>query len=611
MKSILLLLKGLLFWLFFFLFFRASFFLYNHNLFSTIPFSEIAQSFLFAWRLDLATSCYLLLFSFITSIPSLVSNHPIFKKIHFATGFLLVLICIIACLGNVLLYKEWQSLLGSRALAFLRYPKEIFASLGKGYVLLSVFGIGLLQLFFSFIWKRFLVVPDDGINAHWLFKVSYLIVVPLLLFIGARGGAQLIPINESAVYFSPHTAVNHAAVNPLWYLGNSIFNPLDQQNKYAFMNDQEANTLVDSLYAKDDQECLQILKTTKPNIVFLILESHSANVIQSLGDKLNTSPQLDSLSKEGILFTNIYGSGSRTDQGLVSILSAFPAQPDKSIIKYTAKVQQLPSLYKDLNSIGYASSFFYGGEIEFANMAAYLRQAGINKMSDKSNYDKAQINSKWGAHDEFVLSKQLLDLENEKEPFISVLLTLSNHEPFEIPGKMKSEAMDEPSKFRHAAAYTDSCIGNYFRAAKKTEWYKNTLFILVADHGHRLPLESDLNLPESKHIPLIILGGALKDSLKGTRIETIGNQEDIAATLLFQLGLDYTKYKWSKNLLSKNTASFGFYCNQNVLGWITKKDTIAYSFVEKKVINTHTYEQGNVRTAKAYLQKVMDDFLNK
>ncbi len=596
--------------MFFFFIQKILFISYNFALFSNTQGVDIASIFLHGLRLDLATACYLSIFSYFIILIQLISKHPITKRIATYVSFFVVLIILLVCLGNTLLYKEWQSLLNKRALSFLLYPKEIIASLKFSYVFIAFVMISALQYFFFTIWRKFLLQQQVSQKNTLLSSILFTLISPILLGIAARGGFQLIPINESSAYFSSSTVANHAAVNPVWYLGNNFWSQVENDTKYHFMQQKNAEQLVTKLFKSTNDSIPRILNSQQPNIVFLILESHTADVIASLGGEKGVCPTLDSLASAGLLFTQIYGSGMRTDQGLVSILSGFPAQPDQSIIKYTSKVSKLPSLYKDLTAKGYQSSFYYGGEIEFANIGAYLRQAGIEKISDIDDYSTEQLNSKWGAHDEYVLSKQLRDLSHEQQPFFSVVLTLTNHEPFEVPNQPKFEGKDEASCFRNTAAYTDKCLKNYFQNAAKQSWYNNTLFVLVADHGHRLPQNNDMNLAKAKHIPLLFFGNALNSAFKGYRCSKIGNQNDIAATLLSQLNLTSDRYVWSKNLLNPGTNDFAYYSNETVLGWISKSDSIAYSYVEKKNIANNSYSKINELNAKAYLQQLYATFNN-
>ena len=440
--NLLYLLKILLFWLVFFSVQRIIFVSYNHTLFHDSPFVEIVKSFLFGIRMDVSVACYLLLFPFVFLLISFFSSHKNIFRVYKYISFTLILLANLVCIANTLLYKEWQTLLGTRALSYLLYPKEIMASISFIYILLVFAFIAVLQFVSIICWNK-IAAYTNSTASGFIPKLIFTFSVFALLTLGARGGWQLIPMNESGVYFSSRSISNHAAVNSMWYLGNNMWEANKQENSFHFMDKMQANEITNSLFKTNPDSSVSILTNSKPNIVFIILESYTADVIEALGGEKGITPNFDSLTKKGILFTNIYGSGSRTDQGIIAVLSGFPAQPNNSIIKYTSKVSQLPSLYKTLGSIGYHSSFYYGGEVEFANINAYLRQAGVEKIISKDNFPASQLNSKWGAHDEFVLTKHLHDLHTETQPFFSVVMTLSNHEPFETPTKPHFPGSDD------------------------------------------------------------------------------------------------------------------------------------------------------------------------
>jgi phosphoglycerol transferase MdoB-like AlkP superfamily enzyme len=174
---------------------------------------------------------------------------------------------------------------------------------------------------------------------------------------------------------------------------------------------------------------------------------------------------------------------------------------------------------------------------------------------------------------------------------------------------------DDSDKFRKAAYYTDHCLSAYFKKAKQERWYANTLFILVADHGSRLPKLPDLNMPESKKIPLLFVGDVLKEKIKGTTVDKIGNQNDIAATLLSQLHRDHTSFSRSKDILNPSTKEFAYYTNDNVLGWITPSQSFIYFYTSQKLQLTSDPNANAVvndslfMDAKAYLQTHYSQYL--
>ena len=202
----------------------------------------------------------------------------------------------------------------------------------------------------------------------------WLVFGGLLITIGIRGGIQQIPINQSWAYYSNNNAINLASVNSLWNLLGSIYQNAETLNKNAYitMAMDSAKSKVNLLLKVEKDTTIHFLTNHKPNIVFLILESFSADLIQSCGGDTGLTPQIEKLISEGYLFDNIYSSGTLSHQGIASIFSGFPAQPSTSIIKEQAKFSKLPSLNKRLIKLGYNTSFYYGGQLTYANIKSYM-----------------------------------------------------------------------------------------------------------------------------------------------------------------------------------------------------------------------------------------------
>lgn len=563
-------------------------------------------------RLDISTVGYISAISLITFLLNGFYYQNAWKKIlGIYTTILLTLFSIIL-VANIFLYKSWGTLINARALSFIADPVEIFASLTTIELLGGLVGITLLVFSFK---KLF----NEIVQAYFLYptisalsKACIGIVFIFFTVIMARGGWQQIPINESAAYFSNDTRLNHMATNPIWFLGHNLKQAQGtDENTYRFFKDSEADKLVKQLYNKNAiPDSTRILKTERPNVVFIILESYTADLIKSLGGDKNTAPEFEKLISDGLLFTNIYSSGFRTDQAFVSVLSGFPAQPDKSIIRYPEKTRFLPSLPAEMEKQGYNTSFYYGGELGFSNLYSYLVNCGIDKIIGKNDFQSSQFNSKWGAHDEYVLNRQLNDLSTMKQPFFSVLMTLTSHEPYESPVATPFTRSDPPSKFRSVAWYTDKCLGEYFTKAKQQPWYDNTLYVIVADHGHLLPKERTYTDPAVRHIPLLITGGALKNEYRNKRISYTGNQNDIASTLLNQMKLPDSAFVWSNDLLSAERKNFAYLCMDDAIGWVSDSCRFVYHIQQQKLIYRNPGAcSTDSSSSKAYLQKLYKDFL--
>jgi phosphoglycerol transferase MdoB-like AlkP superfamily enzyme len=324
-----------------------------------------------------------------------------------------------------------------------------------------------------------------NISNLWFESVTKIFVglfATALLIIPIRGGFQLIPMNQSSVYFSNIRSINQATENPIWVLFQSILEEGDAKNLeniHIKFKTESADSLYNELYPQKTERTNYLISCPKPNVVIIVWESLTAKVSSGFGGKLSCTPNLDNIGREGIKFTNFYATGDRSDKGLAAILSSVPAIGKKSIMADPIKVSRLPFLVQDMKRAGYKTSYIYGGELEFANMKNFMIESGFQRIIGKDDFPTKALNSKWGAHDEIVFDKQIELANAEKEPFFHTLFTLSSHEPFEFPGQKRKESEPVDSLFCHAHKYTDGCVGRWFEKVKKTAWWKNTLVIIV------------------------------------------------------------------------------------------------------------------------------------
>ncbi|MDX5396682.1 MAG: LTA synthase family protein, partial [Hymenobacteraceae bacterium] len=349
------------------------------------------------------------------------------------------------------------------------------------------------------------------------------------------------------------------------------------ENPYNYLPEEEANARVAELYEQPQAAPLQVLNQPKPNVLFVILESYTAKMVGCMGGAEGVTPALDALAKNGILFDNIYSSGDRSEKGLVALLSGYPVQTTTSIIKTPKKTEQLPHLAEVFKQNGYSTSFYYGGELAFANIKSYLLNAGYERLISKYDFPEESYNSKWGVHDHVLLERLMQDLSQEQKPFFSTVFTLSSHEPYEVPIQAKFPGADEATLFQNSCYYTDQAVGDFMEEAQKQPWWDNTLVVLVADHGHALPTYDPNYAPTKFRIPLIFTGGAL--TVRDTTIHTLGSQTDIATTLLTQLNLPHEQFKWGKNLLNPQAKPFAFYVFNDGFGWVTKEGVVTFDNV--------------------------------
>ncbi|MDP4208057.1 MAG: LTA synthase family protein [Bacteroidota bacterium] len=501
------------------------------------------------------------------------------------------------------LYQYWGFRLDSTPLLYIKTPKEALASISV-WIIVRQLVIGFLIGWMGwYIYRKYVNTTPNFEKAKWFFSPVMAFIVALLI-IPIRGGFGIAPMNVGTAYFSKNNFLNHSAINVFWNVGFSLVESTSADKQYYFFDENKTNTLVKGYLNNNLKPDKQVIGLSKTNVIILILESFTANVIEPLGGRPGITPNINQLSKEGILFTNFYASGNRSDKGLVSILSGYPAQPNMSIIKYAGKTRSLPRLPLTLKKAGYTSAFYYGGDINFANMRSYLMDSHFDDIVSMDDFPKSTYNSKWGAQDHVVFQRLFADINCSKAPFFKTYFTLSSHEPFEVPCKFMT-GTDEPSKFMNSIHYTDSCVGDFIAKAKRQPWWKNTLIILVADHGHQLPDNLPNHIFKRFHIPMLWLGGALTQTGVNDKFAT---QIDIASTVLHQIGLSSKQYEFSKDIYSSHTPSFAFYSYQNGFGLLRDSIGVVYDCDFKKILETKGSPTAQtVDAGKAYLQHLYRD----
>lgn len=587
----------------------------------SISLGKFLTIFYHAWRLDLSTIGYIMALPILLLVVSISSQamHTFYKAfLSFYIAAIIIIINLISWI-NMNLMKGWGEKISWKAIKiFLQFPYESFIS-SQSYLVYTT-GIGyifwtIIYIHFSKKWilkKEFVIFPQR----NWKLIPFYLFLI-LIDITSIRGGWQLSPINSSMSYFSNVPLENQLTANSHWELVQDILHD-DSQTDANFRYFDEVKDPYEKLENQkqsNDSAFVSPLSTAKTNVVLIILESFTADIIEPLGGEKDVTPFFTSLTKEGTLFTNFYASGDRTDKGLIAILSGFPSQAVHSIINEPKKEIHLPSLFQDFKSLNYHTSFYYGGESEFFGIKSYLMNHQVDQLTDLHQFPDDLARSKWGIFDEFVFDRQLNDLKNIQKPFFSTILSLSNHEPFEIPIQSKFKEKTESNLFRNTAYYTDKCLKKYFEQAKKQDWYANTIFILVADHGHRLPKDSyPIHDYHRFRIPFVMVGEPLKKEFRGKRVEQFASQTDIRPSLNTFFGRSLKPSQvWSKNILFQSNENPIFYSWDG--GFAIKSSTVdyAFDFKSKKDIRFQSTEnqekeQAYKDFAKAYMQKIIQDY---
>ncbi len=540
---------------------------------------------------------------------------PLFrsKKIYAVYTGILLFIELLLIVADAEMYKAWGNRIDFTPLKYLSNPKEIWASISH----LPVFWIllGLLIVYLILFWgfkkvisKSIPLLQNNQFRGVQTIAVLFFVG---LLMIPVRGGLQLSPLNQSSVFFCNNQFANTAAINASWNFMYSVtlMNQLNS-NPYEYMKEDEAMAIVKSLYdvREKNEQVVNISGSAKPNIVFIAWESFTEKVLDLNVEGKYIVPYFKELKKEGIYFSNCYSSGDRTDKGISAVLSGYPALPKGSIVNYPEKTAKLPGLGKILLSNGYATNFYYGGEPEFANIKSYLTAQNFQLLITKGNFDPADMNSKWGVHDDVVMKKILIDLPKMQQPFFTTWLTLSSHEPFETPVPSIFKGNNKQTKFLNSLHYTDSVVYAFINELKKLPSWKNTLVIISADHGHYLPITG--KRADDYRIPVLWLGGALNK--KNMVVEKTVSQLDIAGSLLQQLHFPENPFRFGKNLFDSSSRRWAFFTYNDGIGFVTDSSRILFDNGGKRVV----FEEGRAgkeqeQVVRALMHVLYNDFLNK
>lgn len=600
-----------LMWIAFFEIARLGFMVFNVRESMQLPGPDILKPFLYGLRMDASMAAYLCLpvclFLLLSPLIQFLSK-PIVFKIY--TSIVLVpIILIIFC--DMPAYQAWGFRLDVTPLKYLASPKEAWASVSHLPVFWIAVGIVLIYWIVLKLFNRF-------INKHGQFSATgrkriYALLVLLVftasLIIPLRGGFQLAPINQSSVYFSHNQFANLSAINVTWNFMHSISHKTgDTSNPYVYMTEANAETMMHELFPITSDTAGILLKNNKPNIILIIWESFTSKAVGLEYQGVEVTPGFNKLKEEGLYFSESYASGDRTDKGIVAILSGYPAQPTTSIIKIPQKASKLPNMVRQLSKTGYHTSFHYGGELEFANMKAYLLGSGFGRFTSKSDFDGKDQNSKWGAHDHIVKDQLQKDVADMQEPFFSTWLTLSSHEPYETPVDPVITGKKDVSQFLNSIHYTDSVVFAFIRYCETQPWWGNTVIAITGDHGHRLPYTG--KKIDDFRTPLLLLGGAIKS--KPAEIKTTISQIDIPAILVAQLGLPGNSFTFSKDFTKNDSRHWAYFSFNNGFGFVQDGRYFIFDNVGKQVIEqAGNITDDDILKGKALQQKTMADYLSR
>ena len=586
---------------------KPLFMLYNGSIEKGFGFADYMQVMVHGASLDAATAGYLTAFPFLLVLISIWFRKFPLKKILYGYYILAAALISIIFVVDMALYTFWGFKLDASVFLYIDSPKEALASVSVGFILLRVLAILLLIALNS--WVLLKITPSVlTATRKRIAGTAGMLLLGGVLFIIIRGGVTESTSNIGQVYFSNEPFLNHSAVNPDFSLLSSMGKSQDFASEFNFFDEEKRAALFDGLYpTTDGDSIIQVLNTKRPNILIILMEGFGGAFVEPLGGLPDVTPHFNRLSKEGIFFTNCYANSFRTARGTVCTFSGYLGLPTASVMKIPAKSRTLPAIAEGLSKAGYKTDFLYGGDINFTNMKSYLLSTGYQRLTANTDFSLAeQTSNAWGVNDDITFEYLYNQLRNRKEegPWHTAFLTLSSHEPFEVPYHRLED------KIPNAFAYTDECLGKFIDRLKQTPAWKDLLVICLPDHGFYYPREGSNAMPRFYHIPLLWLGGAVKQPMQ---VDKIMNQTDLAATLLGQLGLEHTAFTFSRNVLGSDYKyPFAFYSFNNGFSFRDSTGVTVFDNNSGSILfDEPEADESRLDKGKAILQTVYDDLGNR
>lgn len=596
---------------------------------SDISFAQSLLSFLYGLKLDTMTTSMILI------VPALLLSitPQRFAKAMSAiiNSYVLIFLLIALYIENATFpfVAQYDVRPNYLFVEYLKYPKEVSSMILKEYPMQLIAALIMLIIMASSYVRFSPLKLKSAIRTPLWRRLLLILPIGALLFIGIRSSYGHRPANISDALYSCNRMANEIAKNSLYSIGYAYYSYNKESNKliesYGKINLAQAyqrvskrlNIPLGSELPFNRPEPTHFHSTQPKNLVIFIQESLGSQFVGFSGGDANITPNLEKLSHEGLAFTNLFSNGTRSIRGLSALTSGWLPLAGEEVVKRNKSQSDFFTVASLLKPLGYKSSFIYGGEGRFDNMRSWYMGNGFDKVIEQTDYKNPTFVSTWGVSDEDLVLKahEKFKAHTAKgEKFVSVMFSSSNHSPFELPdGKIKFIEGKPRQSVENAVKYADFAIGRLFELAKKEPYYKNTVFVVVADHNVRV-YGDDLVPVNMFHIPALIIA----DGLKPQKFERLATQPDVLATALDLIGADLTypvlghsiySDKRQEMALMMFNDTFALRVGSKVAIVQPNKEALTFAY-ENEHLKSIPHDIELEKDALAFV-KVMDDMYNK
>lgn len=552
------------------------FFVYHNEL-------DISQFFESQWNglsQDVSSTSYILVFITL-SIGLIKLSKSKFDGFMPFLWSVFILIMLLVPVADIILLHYWGSRINSQALVYVRYPREIMASLDA-----QSWGLILIALIIAIAVGRLLIKKIKAFleRKEFAFPTPFFIIWITLCFVSARGGINKIPIQIGDAQKSNHHSLNELSLNSYW----NLFYYLSKKESFPDIAHFKRGTydfqdFITPYWQTSRERWIDSQFINLQSVCLIVMEGVSAEVSHLLeGKSPNCLTQSERWMKLGSYTSNFYSTGDRTNKGIASLLSGWPGNPWEGILHNPQKASILPNMGTQMKRMGLATNFYYGGDIRFANLKTYLSNGGFDNIYSQEYFDSDGYLGKWGYHDEVVLDQLYKDLvKSDSTSFTAVMLS-SSHEPYDVV----ANAVNELDGYYQSVKYVDSCMNDFFEKVSHTEQLDSVLFIVTSDHGKYLQNdETQFGQRGFFRVPFWVYQNNVHP--KSTLYEIFRgrcfSQADLYNTILdITTGEIDPKAKFSRSLLRKghpNNAAFHMYevggiITPTEINWLSTRESL-------------------------------------
>jgi len=589
---------------------RLFFLIKYHKLFSEIALKEILLSFLVGIRFDASTITFILgIFFLILHLPGKWKFSKIIIKPVWILLNLLLFVSLFTLIADTFYYEFSGKRLTFEVFSIINSKQEIIPTLlmvSKNYF----FPLILFILFFAVFYTTFknlffYILRNFHYHSNIIKDIIYLFLYSVLIVILARGGLQLKPLRVSYAFRNDNIYLAHLSLNGLYTAANTLRKGNIKRINY-FPYDEALKTIRETLKTENEKflnKEFPLLRklirkdkiNKKLNVIIFIMESWTSKYITP-----ELTPFFYSLRRRGVYFENFYATGSRSPEGILSIIASIPHINQFDFIGSTLEGIKIRTIPQVLKEAGYRTIFFHGARLGSFGFDAFSKLSGFEKFVSKNDFDlkKVKWDGVWGVYDHYVFERINEEAKKIKKPFLFVVFSLSSHGPYKLPDEKFRifKEKDDLHKFFNTLYYSDWALKTFFEKAKKEDYFKNTLFIITGDHTVAKGLKGVSNLHK---IPCLFYA---PEYLTPYFSKKIGSQIDIQPSLIDILGIEKKYSSFGKSLFSK-TKGFAFISSGNIYGWI-KNNYLLIHNTEKPLsfynLKIDPDEKNNILTSKNY-----------